>query len=133
LALNLASGVSGIRLGGSGTNTDSTAIENKLGGAYGIGIDIVGGNMHATGNNMKSTTGPTTQIGIKVDAGVANADIKTNYIESNATAGAGIQVNGPNAIVTGNQIISVAVDTLKYGIETLGTSPAGGTNVIDGN
>ena len=131
LAQNLASGSTGIKLGASGVNTDSTAIENKLAGAYAIGVDVIGVNGHVTGNNMKSTTGTSTQIGIKVEANITNTDIKTNYIESNATAGAGIQTLGLQTTITGNQIVSVANDTLLYGIEALGTNT--GFNFIDGN
>src|SRR5262249_47625009 len=103
----LASGSTGIALTGS----DATAIENKLAGAYTTGIQMSGANTHATGNNMKSTTGASTQIGIKVATSISNTDSKTNYIESNATSGTGIQTNGANTTIIGNQIISNAVDT----------------------
>src|SRR5262245_44367059 len=123
----LARGSTGIALTGS----DATAIENKLAGAYTTGIQMSGANTHATGNNMKSMTGASTQIGIKVATSINNTDIKTNYIESNATSGTGIQTNGADTTITGNQIISNAVDTLLYGIETLGAQT--GHNVVDGN
>jgi hypothetical protein len=78
--LSLASGATGITLG-----ADSTAIENKLGGAYTTGILLSGTNAVALRNVMKTTTGSSSGIGISITGN--NGQVTGNYIESTRAPG----------------------------------------------
>jgi hypothetical protein len=127
-ALNLAGSGTCINL----TSSDSGAVADKCdskSGALSIGINMNGANSHAIGNNLKGFTG--AGVGVKATSTATYAGIDTNYIESAATTGIGIELTGDRQTASSNHIVSNAVDQLNVGIKTDGSSV--GESTITGN